>query len=68
MTKDKVPIVWDVSRVGVYPDVDPLNENEQKLPVFGYNSPFEEVNLALYLRRRGIPAVKLCSFELLKRF
>jgi len=54
VTKDTVPVVWDVSRVGVYPDVDPLNENEQKLLAFGYNSPFEEVSLALYLRERGI--------------
>ncbi len=53
VTKDDIHLVWSVSNVGVEPDADPLDEHGRKILAFGYNSPFEEVALALYLRSRG---------------
>ncbi len=54
VTKDDVHLVWNVSNVGVEPDADPVDEQGRKILAFGYNSPFEEVALALYLRSRGV--------------
>jgi len=49
--------VWKVSRVGETPDLDPFRPDEKRILDHGYNSPFEEVALALELSQRGIPAV-----------
>ena len=54
VTKDDLHLVWNVSNVGVEPDADPLDEQGRKVLAFGYNSPFEEVALALYLRGRAV--------------
>ena len=54
VTKDDIQLVWNVSNAGVEPDADPVDEQGRKILAFGYNSPFEEVALALYLRSRGI--------------
>jgi len=53
-TKDDVHLVWKMSRVGRIPDVDPFRPQEKKIIEYGYNSPFEEVALALELNRSGI--------------
>lgn len=55
LTKDNINLVWKVSKVGVQPDMDPFKEGEKKILEFGYNSPFEEVFLAMKLNRAGIP-------------
>jgi hypothetical protein len=54
-TKDNVHLVWKVSRVGELPDWDPIGDNEKRILQHGYNSPFEEVALALELTSKGIP-------------
>ena len=55
LTKDNINLVWQVSRVGTRPDMDPFKEEERRILEYGYNNPFEEVSLAVYLRRTGIP-------------
>jgi hypothetical protein len=54
-TKDNVHLVWKVSRVGELPDMDPIKRDENRILQHGYNSPFEEVALALELTDKGIP-------------
>ena len=56
-TKDNVRLVWRVSRVGELPDMDPFKPDERRILEHGYNSPFEEVALAMTLTARGIGAV-----------
>jgi hypothetical protein len=53
-TKDGVRLVWRVSKVGEHPDMDPFKQDEQRILSHGYNSPFEEVALALQLAAGGI--------------
>ena len=53
-TKDGVHIVWRVSRMG-----DLLQDNDSERRCYavlehGFNSPFEEVTLALWLRKNGL--------------
>lgn len=55
VTKDNINLVWKVSRVGVIPAMDPFKDNEREIIEFGYNSPFEEVALAVKLNGGGIP-------------
>jgi hypothetical protein len=55
VTKDNINLVWKASRVGIIPDMDPFKDNEREIIEFGYNSPFEEVALAVKLERGGIP-------------
>jgi len=55
LTKDNINLVWKVSNVGMQPDADPFKEDERRILEHGYNSPFEEVSLAVYLSRKGIP-------------
>ncbi len=54
-TEDDIHIVWRVSRVGEIPDMDPLSLSGERIIQHGYNSPFEEVALALHLGSQGIP-------------
>ena len=54
-TKDNVNLVWKVSRVGELPDWDPIKYDEKRILQYGYNSPFEEIALALELTSKGIP-------------
>lgn len=49
-TKDDIHLVWRISRVGQRPTEEAPDEARRH----GYNSPFEEVSLALELNRRGI--------------
>jgi hypothetical protein len=55
VTKDDVQLRWRISRVGEMPDLDPFTESEKQLIEHGYNSPFEEVALAMQLNRQGLP-------------
>jgi hypothetical protein len=57
LTRDNVNLVWKASKVGVSPDVDPFREDERRILEHGYNSPFEEVSLAMCLNRAGVPTV-----------
>jgi hypothetical protein len=43
--------------VGSLPDVDPFRENERRILKHGFNSPFEEISIALELTRKGIRTV-----------
>jgi hypothetical protein len=54
ITKDAVHLVWRVSRVGERPDMDPFVESERRILSHGYNSPFEEMSIAMELARNGI--------------
>jgi hypothetical protein len=54
-TKDNIHLIWKVSRVGELPDLDPFTDAENRIIEHGYNSPFEEVALALELEDQGIP-------------
>ncbi len=54
-TRDNVQLVWKLSRVGQDPYVDPFRQDEKRILEYGYNSPFEEFALSLYLSRQGIP-------------
>lgn len=57
VSKDDVHLVWKVSNVGSKPDMDPFRERERRILKFGYNSPFEEISLALHLNAKGIPTI-----------
>jgi len=57
VTKDDIHIVWEVSKVGLRPDVDPFKKDEKKILEHGFNSPFEEVALALELSKKGIATI-----------
>jgi len=57
VTKDKIHLVWRLSRVGLQPDMDPFKEDENKILKYGYNSPFEEVAIAMELNNKGIDTI-----------
>jgi hypothetical protein len=57
VTKDNIHIVWEVSKVGLLPDMDPFLEDERTVLEYGYNSPFEEVALAVELSQKGIATI-----------
>jgi hypothetical protein len=56
-TKDNINLTWKVSKVGILPNADPIQEGERAILDFGYNSPFEEFALAVKLSRAGIPTI-----------
>jgi hypothetical protein len=57
VTKDNIHLVWKISKVGLQPDMDPFKEDERKILDYGYNSPFEEVSLAVELSNKGIATI-----------
>ncbi len=57
ITKDNLHVVWEVSKVGLVPDMDPFLEDERKILDYGYNSPFEEVQLAVALSQKGVATI-----------
>jgi hypothetical protein len=57
VTKDNIHLVYKVSRVGLQPDMDPYKEDERRLLEYGYNSPFEEVSIAIELSHKGIATI-----------
>ncbi|MEK6795699.1 MAG: hypothetical protein AABZ39_13040 [Spirochaetota bacterium] len=54
VTKDNIHIVWKLSHAGMKPDMDPSIDEENKILQYGYNSPFEEISIALELTEKGI--------------
>jgi hypothetical protein len=56
-TKDRIHLVWKVSRVGELPPGDLADPGYKRILLQGYNSPFEEFSLALKLAAKGMPAV-----------
>jgi hypothetical protein len=56
-TKDAVRLVWKVSRVGEYPEVAAYGPEGFKVLASGFNSPFEELGLAYWLRRKKIRTI-----------
>jgi hypothetical protein len=57
ITKDGIHLVLQASRLGQQPDMDPFREDEQKILAHGYNSPFEEVSLAVELADKGVACI-----------
>lgn len=56
-SKDNIPFVWKVSRVGEPPEVAAFGVDGFRMLAYGFNSPFEEFALAWWLRRKGIPTI-----------
>ncbi len=56
-TKDQINLVWKVSRVGEIPDPDPADPRSARIREHGFNSPFEEFEIAIRLARDGVPVV-----------
>jgi hypothetical protein len=56
-SKDNVRFVWKVSRVGERPEVAAFGADGFRMLAYGFNSPFEKVAAAWWLRRRGIPSI-----------
>jgi hypothetical protein len=57
LTKDNINLVWKVSKVGIHPDADPFKQDERRIIEFGYNSPFEEISIAVKLSSRRIHTI-----------
>ncbi|MFC1708759.1 hypothetical protein ACFL2J_01690 [Candidatus Omnitrophota bacterium] len=57
VSKDNIHLAWKVSKVGLKPDMDPYKEDEKRILEYGFNSPFEEVAIAVELSRKGIPTI-----------
>jgi len=56
-SKDAVRLVWKVSRVGEYPEAAAYGPEGFQLLAQGFNSPFEEIGLAYWLRRNGVRTI-----------
>jgi hypothetical protein len=56
-SKDNIRFVWKVSRVGEPPEVAAFGVEGFRVLAHGFNSPFEEVAVAWWLGRRGIPTI-----------
>jgi hypothetical protein len=56
-SKDKIRFVWKVSQVGEPVGAAAFGVDGFRAKAHGYNSPFEEVAVAQWLRRHGIPAI-----------
>ncbi len=56
-TKDRIHLVWKVSRVGDLPPGDLRDPQYKRLLLQGYNSPFEKFALALEMHRRGVKTI-----------
>jgi hypothetical protein len=56
-TKDMINLVWKISRVGEPPDIAPDHPRHDAIVQYGYNSPFEEFELAIELSLLGMPTV-----------
>ncbi|NOZ21460.1 MAG: hypothetical protein GXP25_10275 [Planctomycetes bacterium] len=54
VTKDNIHLVWQVSRVGERPEVNPSHPQARAILDHGYNSPFEEISLSMALAEKGI--------------
>jgi hypothetical protein len=56
-TKDQINLVWKVSRVGEVPDPDPADPRAARIRDHGFNSPFEEFEIAIHLARADVPVI-----------
>lgn len=56
-TKDRIHLVWKVSRVGEVPPGEAGDPAVQQMRAHGYNCAFEKIALALGMGRRGIRTV-----------
>ena len=56
-TKDNIQLVWRVSRMGDRVAVKNARANLDALRAHGFNSPFEEIALALHLARHGVRTI-----------
>jgi hypothetical protein len=56
-TRDNVPLVWKVSRVGERPETAAFGIDGFRVLAHGFNSPFEEVAMARWLRRQGVATI-----------
>ena len=56
-SKDAVRLVWKVSRVGEYPEVAAYGPEGFQVLAQGFNSPFEEIGLAYWLRRHRVRTI-----------
>jgi len=54
VTPDNIHLVYKRSRIGILPETNPLDEEPSPIVRHGFNSPFEEVFIAEYLRNNGI--------------
>jgi hypothetical protein len=54
LTKDRINLVWKFSRVGEQPEASAGCHGDGVLAPPGYNSPFEEVAIALDLKAKGV--------------
>jgi hypothetical protein len=54
VTPDNLHLVYKRSRMGILPESNPLDEEPSPIVQHGFNSPFEEVFIAEYLRKNGI--------------
>ena len=54
VTPDNIHLVYKRSRMGILPESNPLDEEPSPIVRHGFNSPFEEVFIAEYLRDNGI--------------
>jgi hypothetical protein len=56
-TRDNIHIIWRISNMGSMPDMDPFDPVEKRVLAYGFNSPFEEISLALHLRSQGVSTI-----------
>jgi hypothetical protein len=49
--------VLKTSKIGLKPDADPFNKRGRKILEHGFNSPFEEIALALELNKKELPSI-----------
>lgn len=56
-TKDNLALVWKVSRVGERPETAAFGSKGFRVLAHGFNSPFEEVAMALWLLRNNVGAI-----------
>jgi len=57
MSRDGINLVLKTSKIGLKPDADPFNDRGYQILKYGFNSPFEEVALALELNKMGLNSI-----------
>lgn len=57
LTKDRINLVWKFSRVGEQPAQEIVGPQSEALADSSYNSPFEEMAIALDLKAKGIDTI-----------
>jgi hypothetical protein len=57
LSRDGIQLVLKTSKIGLKPDADPFNKRGQKILEYGFNSPFEEIALALELNKKELHTI-----------